>query len=633
MTVSGSVLSPFQAARYERQTGTNCSGATYCLSVVFDERMNPPYLICELANSHGGDSAVLQNLVKAIKKIDYPRLGVKFQPFKPDTMSLPDYEWHTVYKQLYFSPHVWRHVIETAKSDVGDVWLDVFDQYGIDIAGEHLSDITGIKLQPSVLENQEVYRGLESFDLGHKILIVNVSGYCIDNIENIVAKFLCLEPSELVLQVGFQAYPTQAKDTALNKIAILRKRFSTQKLCFADHYEGDQLFACRVPLMATVLGCEFIEKHVCLSRTDAVYDFHSALEIRGLETLATELILASNCFSSKFVSEREAHYLVSTQQIPITKTSLRKGQLVSEKDLIYRRTGQSGLTKQSIDIRQKERFILKKAIGQHKSISESVFRPASIGTLVACRLDSSRLKRKALLPIQGISSVERCLTNCRLFPGVDVVVLTTSNLDEDSVLQDYTLNGEVEFWQGDPHDVIRRYVGACAAFEIDVVVRVTADCPVVSPEITEVLLERHFRSGADYTGVRNGAVGTCPEIYNAEALRRVLELVGEAKYAEYMTYYFTNNPDVFKVELVDLPPELIRNYRLTLDYEEDLELFERLYMRLDECSMEPNLYNVFSILDADAELASHNQHRKLKYKTDEDLVKALATETRIPRVV
>ena len=322
MTVSGSVLSPFQAARYERQTGTNCYGATYCLSVVFDERMNPPYLICELANSHGGDSAVLQNLVKAIKKIDYPRLGVKFQPFKPDTMSLPDYEWHTVYKQLYFSPHVWRHVIETAKSDVGDVWLDVFDQYGIDIAGEHLSDITGIKLQPSVLENQEVYRGLESFDLGHKILIVNVSGYCIDNIENIVAKFLCLEPSELVLQVGFQAYPTQAKDTALNKIAVLRKRFSTQKLCFADHYEGDQLFACRVPLMATVLGCEFIEKHVCLSRTDAVYDFHSALEIRGLETLATELILASNCFSSKFVSEREAHYLVSTQQIPITKNYL-----------------------------------------------------------------------------------------------------------------------------------------------------------------------------------------------------------------------------------------------------------------------------------------------------------------------
>ena len=56
-------------------------------------------------------------------------------------------------------------------------------------------------------------------------------------------------------------------------------------------------------------------------------------------------------------------------------------------------------------------------------------------------------------------------------------------------------------------------------------------------------------------------------------------------------------------------------------------------MRLDECSMEPNLYNVFRILDADAKLANHNQHRQLKYKTDEDLVKALATETRIPHII
>jgi len=216
-----------------------------------------------------------------------------------------------------------------------------------------------------------------------------------------------------------------------------------------------------------------------------------------------------------------------------------------------------------------------------------------------------------------------------MFSGVDVVALATSSLEEDSVLRNHTLNGEVEFCQGDPDDVIRRYVDACDILGIDVVVRVTADCPVVSPEITAFLLQRHFSCGADYTAVREGAVGTCAEIYNVEALRRILELIGEAEYSEYMTYYLRNNADIFKVEIADLPADLVRDYRLTLDYQEDLELFERLYGKLNEREMEPNTRNVFSILDEDPELAGHNSHLTLKYKTDPELVKALSERTRI----
>ena len=106
-------------------------------------------------------------------------------------------------------------------------------------------------------------------------------------------------------------------------------------------------------------------------------------------------------------------------------------------------------------------------------------------------------------------------------------------------------------------------------------------------------------------------------------------IIGKAEYSEYMTSYFRNNPDIFKVEIVDLPPELVRNYRLTLDYQEDLELFDRLYAELIEQGMEPNIRNVFSVLDADGELATHNQHLRLKYKTDPDLMRLLSQGTRI----
>ena len=83
------------------------------------------------------------------------------------------------------------------------------------------------------------------------------------------------------------------------------------------------------------------------------------------------------------------------------------------------------------------------------------------------------------------------------------------------------------------------------------------------------------------------------------------------------------------MEIADLPSDLVRDYRLTLDFQEDLELFERLYGKLNEREMEPNIRNVFSILDEDPELAGHNSHLTLKYKTDPELVKVLSERTRI----
>ena len=252
-----------------------------------------------------------------------------------------------------------------------------------------------------------------------------------------------------------------------------------------------------------------------------------------------------------------------------------------------------------------------------------------VGTIVACRLKSSRLPRKGLLPIAGVPSVERCLNNCLLFKGVGVTVLATSSLPEDAELEDHVLGGRMAFWRGDPDDVIKRYIGACDKFGINVVVRVTADCPVVSPEITEYLLRQHFQSRADYTASRECAVGSGSEIYSADALRRVIALMGEASHSEYMTWYLRNNPDVFKVNIVNLPPQYVRSYRLTLDYPEDLQMFERLYSLLEERGLEPTLTNVFSILDAHPDIPRLNDGLTLCYRTDQNLIEMLNRVTRI----
>lgn len=252
-----------------------------------------------------------------------------------------------------------------------------------------------------------------------------------------------------------------------------------------------------------------------------------------------------------------------------------------------------------------------------------------IGVIVAARMKSTRLPKKAVLPVHGVSSIERCLESCMRFSQSDEIVLATSTLEEDSVLARYTLKGKVKFWRGDPDDVISRYLGACDKYGIDVVIRVTGDCPVVSSEIAEFLLKAHFASGADFTEPSRFAVGTNSQIISAEALRRIMQLVGRAEYSEHMSFYIVNNPEIFKVNIVDLPDNLIREYRLTLDYQEDLDMFNALFEKLAQSNLDSSLRNVFRIMDENPAIAAINAHMPLVYKTDKKLIKVLKEKTRI----
>lgn len=588
-----------------------------------------PYVIFEVANVHGGNREKLLQLVNAYKQIDYPKKAIKFQPLNPEKLALPDYQWFGVYQELYFEPNIWSEVIGIA-AEVGGVWLDIFDTYGVEILNANKHRIAGIKLQTSVLDNSELVAAISVAQIAQQRLLINVSGHEVSAIEQYIAKFEQIGAAEIILQTGFQSYPTAVADTGLQKIPVLLAAFPGIQLCIADHAPAELAVALQIPVWATLVGCTYVEKHFCTSRADAKYDYYSALEPDQFLHMLSSLYDLADATHGSFISESEENYLKKSYQAPIARHELVAGRLICLSDLLFRRTNQEGLTWGEIVSEQSRFSILARTIPHNATPRQSDYKKANIAAIVACRMKSSRLKEKAILPIRGVSSVERCLRNCLQMKNVDQVVLATSTVAEDRTLENYTLGGLAKFYAGEPEDVIQRYLGACDKFGIDVIVRVTADCPVVSPEITEFLLKKHFEAGADYTAPINCAVGSSPEIYNVEALRRVIALMGKAEYSEYMTWYMKNNADIFNVNLVDIPIELQRNYRLTLDYPEDLEMFERLYLALDEKGLDATLVNVFSALDSDASIPELNQHLTLRYKTDVELINKLNVVTRIP---
>lgn len=589
------------------------------------------YVIVEIANSHDGEEEKFLHIVDSIKSLKYPNLGIKFQVFHPDEIALPDYESYELYQELYFSESYWKNIISKC-SEFCDVWIDVFDAYSVKIIAQNFEKICGIKLQASVLHNLEVFELLQNLNLRDLKIIINVSGFTIDEVNDIVNRFKILNSKELILQAGFQDYPTKLQDTGLNKIAILRTVFPDLKVCFADHLSSELSLARDIPVWAGILGCVYIEKHFCIDRNNTKYDTFSALEPAEFQDFLDKLLNFKSAYGNKFISDAEIAYLAHSYQAPVLKVQVPKGSLIGLTDLIYRRTDQSGLTWLEIQKIQKSRKILNKEISEKKVITEKDFINSRIAVVVACRMKSSRLKNKAILPIRGISSVERCLLNCLDFPYAEKVILATSNLEDDAILEKYNLNGQVPVTKGDPVDVISRYLDTCKEHGIDIIIRVTADCPVVSPEIAKLLIDSHFLNGADFTYASSNAVGTSPEIYNVESLERVLKLIGKADYSEYMTWYMKNNPDIFKINDVRLPEELMADFRLTLDYEEDLLMFEKLYEVLEKESLKPNLINVIDVLNRNPDIAKINSGIAVSYKTDKELIDKLNEVTKINKL-
>jgi len=587
-----------------------------------------PRLIFECANAHGGDINLLKSTLQVFEGIEYPRKHLKYQAFHYDTIALPDYEGYQVYTKLVFAPDDWAELIAQASNEFEGVWLDIFDVYGVDILKSNSEKVYGIKLQASVLDNGEVLTTLKSVDLSAKVLMLNISGYPLPEIARIVERFAMLTPAEMILQIGHQAYPTPLEDTGLQKISTLRAAFPKLELCLADHAPATDPMAGIIPLLGLAAGCSVIEKHICLERATAKYDHFSALEPAEMQALADNMKASVSALSGPFISKSEEDYLAGSIQVPVAARPLVAGSLVAMTDVHFRRAAQKGDSMPVLLEAQQRRQILADNIAKDTTITAGNFRPASIGVIVAARMKSSRLKRKALLPLAGRPSIERCLESCLSLKS-DIVVLATSTVEEDSVLERYTMGGRVKFWRGHPEDVIARYVGACDRFGIDVVLRVTGDCPILFPEIAKVLLARHFEVGADYTSARDCAPGTDVEVFNAEVLRRVLQMIGTAEHSEYMTWYMRNNAEIFKVEIVDLPVDMVRDYRLTLDYAEDLEMFSRLYGELAAQGKEPTLANVFAILDTYPEIAKINAHCQLTFKVDRDLIAKLDRLTKI----
>lgn len=601
-----------------------------------------PYIILEIANTHAGDKNYVVKLLEEYSS--YSNCGIKFQPFKYDEIAREDYEWYPIYQTLFFDESTWKGIIDKAAETKG-VWIDVSNAYSVKILKQNLKNIKGIKFQASILDNILLIKELKTVDFADKTVIINIASLSFDQIAAHL-QFIqtSLKAKETILQIGFQDYPTKLEDSGLSKIDVLKNKFNLP-LSFADHIDGTHEDAIDLPIAACLKGVSMIEKHVMCSGEKAKYDHFSSVVPSAFEVLFKKLrnVAAEKervekkyaaLLNQPFINDREILYYKKTAMKPTLCKDLQKGQIVSlEYDVNYKRTNEEGLDIQTIRNLNKSYHVLNTSKKDGQVLKENDFRKAKIASIIACRLKSTRLPQKAILKVnKQLSSVELCIKNAMLFRNVDLTVLATSTSPEDDELKSYTYHKDVVFHKGDPDDVIQRYLDVIDKLDIDVFVRITADMPYVSEEIVNYMLDSHFETGADYTACKKAAIGQGVQILNASALRKVREYFPVSDYSEYMNAYIFNNPSLFKINDIDLPEEWIRDYRLTLDYPEDLELIKKIEEHFESSGKPYNIKNLFEFLDQNPQVASLNKDKALIYKVDPELIATIKRKTTLASV-
>jgi spore coat polysaccharide biosynthesis protein SpsF len=231
-----------------------------------------------------------------------------------------------------------------------------------------------------------------------------------------------------------------------------------------------------------------------------------------------------------------------------------------------------------------------------------------IGCIIQARMGSSRLPGKALMKSDsGKPLLYYVINQLRYCSKVKNLVIATTTNQEDDEIEKFADNNSVNVFRGKEKDVLDRYFQCAKKYSFSTIVRITADCPLIDPQIVDKVIEKFFSGNYDFatnTLTRTFPIGTDVEVFSFSALNKAWENTQLPSEREHVTPYLRNQEN-FKIINVENDKN-ISNLRLTVDRIEDFELIKQI---LNNISINPiHLEDVLELFSRKPELIEINKH-------------------------
>ena len=241
--------------------------------------------------------------------------------------------------------------------------------------------------------------------------------------------------------------------------------------------------------------------------------------------------------------------------------------------------------------------------------------------IVQARMGSTRLPGKVMRTLAGRPMLDHVLDRLERVAGADEVVVATTEQEHDQAIVDLVgARPSIGLFCGSEHDVLARYHAAAQQYGADVVVRITADCPLIAPSVVDRCIEV-FRSRAgsiDYvtTGMRRTYPrGLDTEVLNFQALDAAHREATEDWDREHVTAFVYKRPERFRLLSVEDDADH-SHLRWTVDTPEDFEFVSRIYDALYSSNPRFDYHDVLALLARHPSWSDINRHVRQKSELD-----------------
>ena len=231
-----------------------------------------------------------------------------------------------------------------------------------------------------------------------------------------------------------------------------------------------------------------------------------------------------------------------------------------------------------------------------------------IVAIIQARMGSTRLPGKVLKDLGGQTMLGCVINRLRRSQLIDELLVATTDLRSDDPIAAECRRCSVPVSRGDEKDVLDRYLRAAQLSKAEVVVRITADCPLIDPQVTDKVIKGFLDALPDYasnTLERSYPRGLDTEVFSFGALALASKQAHEPYEREHVTPYIYQHPKEFRLLSVRGSDDYSA-HRWTVDTPEDLEFLRSVYSKFKPGDFFSG-WDVLALLDREPELSMLNR--------------------------
>ncbi len=247
----------------------------------------------------------------------------------------------------------------------------------------------------------------------------------------------------------------------------------------------------------------------------------------------------------------------------------------------------------------------------------------NVVAIVQARMASSRLPGKVLKEIVGRPMLWHIINRVKKSKYINEVIVAATTDKKDDQIEEFAIKYNIGIYRGSENDIVDRFYNAAKNYNVDIIVRIWGDCPLIDPAIIDRTMKEFLNNQADYAN--NFYPPTFPfgmniEVYTFKTLEKIWKDTNNRFFREYPFEYIYENQTSLKTIFVKNDIDL-SYIHWTVDYIEDFIVVTKIFKKLYKKNKVFHMADILKVIKKNSELKSINEGLKRNIEYYKDLNK------------